>query len=156
MKHESHTRSRNVSLPWMLTVSVASQQKQVGQTWVQLAHERQRFPISVQRSASRCAVRRSGRSLVSSERTIELAARSIACLAVFCINPDGRSYARGRRKLRPSSDPISMRKTSSNSVMHRSKPALTRGPVPREVQKQVLSGSRQFTARIKRPSRRRR
>ena len=46
MKHESHTRSRRVCLPSTSVWSVASQQKQVGQTWVQLAQDRQRLPTS--------------------------------------------------------------------------------------------------------------
>ena len=76
MKQESQTRSRLVAVPFRPGCSTVSQQKQVGQTIVHEAQERQRLATTLQCGCSVLRSSRSGRSLVSISRPIRFAARS--------------------------------------------------------------------------------
>ena len=77
LKQESQRCQRSVSSPARSVVSSTEVQKQVGQTIVQLPHERQRSATSSQRGCSRLRWSRSRMSVVSSVRPCWATARSM-------------------------------------------------------------------------------
>ena len=158
VKHESHRLHLSACSPDISVISSTVEQKQVGQTSVQLAHVRQRLATSFQYGLSRLAKRSFFISFVSSDLPMFCA---VVCTSLSAVSiSDWRAVLHGISSINlvPFSLPGSaIKKCPSSfitSVKAISKPPFAFGPVFIETQKQVPPACVQFTATIKTFSRR--
>ena len=146
LKQLSQIRVMTAWSPTRFVVCERVVQKQVGQASVQLPHVMQRSATCAQRGWSSWAMRRSWQA-VGRDRVADAGAHRCDRGRGAVLLGRGRRRSGSRSRIAcPSGVPLSMRKPASISVRSRSYPPVTSGPVPIEVQKQVVAAVVHWTA----------